>query len=72
MEESYFAIRLILRYGNLGSIILGVLAALMACYFLWEYTSWLSLIIGLFTGSLVAILCRSYVELMYIVFHMLH
>lgn len=72
MQPSFFAIRLILKYGNIASIVIAVLAAIMANYLSWEITSWFSIPIGVLVGCLVGIICRSYVEIIYIVFHMLN
>jgi len=72
MEDSFFALRLIMRHGFLASIVFGVAACLISAFLFWSYIQWFAIIPGLIIGALVFILCKSYVELINVVFHMLN
>ena len=72
MQDSFFAIRLILRYGNIAAIIFALMGALVSGCVACGYVSWFAFLIAPVAGGLIYILCKSYVELMYVVFHMLN
>lgn len=72
INDSFFAIRLIIRYGNTASKVFALLAALLTGFFLWADYSWWGVFAALPVAALVFLLVKSYVELINIVFHMLN
>ncbi len=72
MQDKFFAIRLILRHGELGAILIAVISVVIAIGLLWSVIGWFSLPAGLLIGGLVFLLAKSYVEIVGIVFQMVH
>ena len=72
MTDSFIAIKLILRYGSVGAVVLAVLAGLATFGFSWSTIGWFSLGVALLVGALVLLIAKSYVELVSIVFQMVH
>jgi hypothetical protein len=72
VEDSFFALRLIIRHGGLASVVFGVAACLISGFLFWGSIGWFAIIPALIIGALIFILCKSYVELVNVVFHMLN
>lgn len=72
MTDGFIAIKLILRYGSVGAVVLAVLAGLATFGFLWSTIGWFSMGVALLVGALVLLIAKSYVELVSIVFQMVH
>ncbi|MCK9505306.1 MAG: hypothetical protein M0Q95_14130 [Porticoccaceae bacterium] len=72
LDDSFFALRLIMRHGVVASIVFGVVACLVSGFLFWGHIQWFAIIPALIIGALVFILCKSYVELINVVFHMLN
>lgn len=72
MNDRYFAIRLILRFGAIGAIVLALLCGIGIAVLLWPFNVWLALALPLPTAALAYVMFRSYVEIVSIVFSMVH
>jgi len=72
MSDSFFAIRLILRFGTAGAAVLAALVCVGTGLLLWSMIGWPALLTAPLVGGLVFLLCKSYVELVSIVFSMVH
>ncbi len=72
MTDRYFAIRLILRYGTAGAVVLAVGLFVGAAMLLWPALSWGALVPATLLGAILFLLGRSYVEIVSIVFSMVH
>lgn len=72
MNDGYFAIRVILRFGATGAVVLGGITGLGVGFVLWSLIGWPVLLLAPLAGGLVFLLCKSYVELVSIVFSMVH
>ncbi|NMF96418.1 hypothetical protein GPA27_03285 [Aromatoleum toluolicum] len=72
MLDSFFAIRLILRYGTAAAVVLAVLCAVGGAFLFWPIIGWFAAPAALFAGGLTFLLCKSYVELVTIVFQMVN
>ena len=72
MMDSFFAIKLILRYGTAGAVALAVILGVCTLGFLWSMIGWPAIIVGLLAAGLAFLICKSYVELVAIVFQMVH
>lgn len=72
MTESFIAIKLILRYGTIGAVVLAILIGFGTLGLLWSTIGWFSIGVALLVGALVLLIGKSYVELVSIVFQMVH
>ena len=72
MTDGFIAIRLILRYGTLGAVVTALLVSLCALMFLWSTMGWFSIGVALAVGGLALLIAKSYVEIVSIVFQMVH
>ena len=70
--DRFPALRLILQYGRIGSVVLAVLIALGAIGALWPLLGWPSAVIALIIGGFAYLLLKSYVEIVHIVVEMVH
>ncbi|PZO09106.1 MAG: hypothetical protein DCF29_00400 [Alphaproteobacteria bacterium] len=66
------ALRLIMRFGAVGSILLAALAALAATILAWPGLGWGGLAVGLVVAPLAWLALKSYVELVSIIFQTVH
>lgn len=72
MLDSLIAIKLILRYGTIGAVVLAILISFgTACVF-WSSIGWFAIALALLVGALALLIGKSYVELVSIVFQMMH
>lgn len=72
MTESFIAIKLILRYGTIGAVVLAILIGFGILGLLWSTIGWFSIGAALLVGALVLLIGKSYVELVSIVFQTVH
>ncbi len=72
MKENFFALKLILRFGTIGAVVLAVLAGVGTLSLLLPIIGLAALLAALAAGGLMFLLCKSYVELVSIVFQMVH
>ena len=72
IDDPYFVLRLIMRYGVVASIVLGVAGVAVSCLLLWSLTSWWSIPLAMLVGAFIFLLCKSYVEIVGVIFHMLN
>ncbi|AYH43549.1 hypothetical protein [Azoarcus sp. DN11] len=72
MNDRFFAIRLILRFGTLGAWVISAAFGLSAAVLLWPAMGWMAPLVALLAAGLAFLLCKSYVELVSIVFSMVH
>jgi hypothetical protein len=72
MHDRYFAIRLILRFGPVGAIVLAVLCGLGLGAVLLPVSVWLALALPLPLATFAYVMFKSYVEMVSIVFSMVH
>lgn len=72
MTDSFVAIKLILRFGTVGAVVLAILIGLGALGSLWSTLGWFSIGVALLVAALVLLIGKSYVELVSIVFQMVH
>jgi hypothetical protein len=72
MTDRFFVIRIILRYGTSGAVVLGVLLGVGSAILLWPTISWAVVVVAPLIGGLAFLLCKSYVEIVTIVFSLVH
>ncbi len=72
MKDNFFAIRLILKYGVVGAVVIALLVGVGVTGFLWATLGWIALVPGLLLGGFAFLMGKSYVELVAIVFQMVH
>ena len=72
MKDPYFAIRLIRRHGEVGAVVVAILAAAGAGCLLWSTIGWPAVPVAVVLGGLVFIIARSYIELVSMVFEKLN
>lgn len=70
--DRFPALRLILRYGRIGSVVLAVLVALGTIGALWPFIGWPSVPIAFVIGGIAYLIVKSYFEIVQIVVEMVH
>jgi hypothetical protein len=71
-QDHYLAVRWILRYGFAASLLLSLAAGAGATYWLWPSWGLFALPVALVITVLTFVLCKSYVEMVGIVFQMVN
>lgn len=70
--DRFPALRLILRYGRGGSVLLAVLIGFGLAAALWPLIGWPSVIVALIVGAVAYLIAKSYVEIIQIIIEMVH
>jgi hypothetical protein len=72
MNDRYFAIRLIPRFGPVGALVLAALCGLGVGAALLSVNLWLALVLPIPLAAFAYVMFKSYVEMVSIVFSMVH
>jgi hypothetical protein len=72
MNDPFFAIRLLRRYGSFGAVGLALLVTGGLSWCLWVLIGWIAFALGAMVGALIFIIARSYVELVSMIFERLN